>query len=231
MPSAGALRAGRAVIEVGLLTKGVQVGLRALQSQLRNTASSFSRLGKSFSFGGGGMGGFAGLRNLFIGSAAATAAAWPVKLAAGLEVASAQMGTFMSNEQAARDLLIDLQKFSAVAGVPAEALSQAAAMMLRFGVAEEQVGVHTKALAVLAAGSAEEFEKLSLAFSQVASAGRLQGEELRQLKNTAFNPIREIAEITGETMDEVRLRMEAGAISFQEVANALQHTVGPSGGR
>lgn len=204
---------------------GALVGTSArFAANLRNVGQSLTSIG---TFGAGG--GYAGLRNLFIGSAAAAGAAYPIKLAANLEVATAQLATFMSSEQAARDLLLDMQKFSAVSLVSFEALSQSTAMMLRFGVAEEQAGMHTKALAVLAAGSADEFDKLSLAFAQVASAGKLQGEEMRQFKNTAFNPIREIAERTGETMDDVRKRMEAGEISFQEVANALQATVGPGG--
>jgi len=223
--SARALRAGKAIIECSLLVKPVFTQLRALQTRVQSVGKSFARIG-TFGVAGGG---FAGLRNLFIGSAAATAAAWPVKLAANLEMATAQLGTFMSSEQAARDLLIELQKFSAVSLVPFEALAQSAAMLTRFGVAEEQVGAHTKALAVLAAGNADEFDKLALAFAQVASAGKLQGEEMRQFKNTAFNPIREIAEKTGETMDQVRQRMEAGGISFQEVANILQSVVGPAG--
>lgn len=225
MPSAAALRAGRAVIELTLLSKGVTQGLRRVQEQAKKTSASFTKIGTF----GISTGGFAGLRNLFLGSTAVAAATWPIKFAANLEIATAQLSTFTSSEQMARDMLLDLQKFSAVSLVPFEELAKSSAMLLRFGVAEEQVGVHTKALAVLAAGNADEFDKLSLAFAQVASAGRLQGEEMRQFKNTAFNPIREIAERTGESMDEVRTRMEAGAVSFQEVANVLQAATGPGG--
>ena len=73
----------------------------------------------------------------------------------------------------------------------------------------------------LAGGSTEEFQAMALAFSQVGSAGRLQGEEMRQFKNTAFNPLREIAERTGESLDEVKDRMEAAGVPFEEVYNAL----------
>lgn len=209
--------------------KLVENQLKSLQNRLNQMGRTFVRVGSLGLFGGGGMGVLTGLRNIFVAGKAAQAVTWPVKLAANLEMAAAQLGTFTSNEQVARDMLLNLQKFSGVSMVSAESLSSAAAMLIRFGVAEEQVVPHTKALAVMAAGSAEEFDKLALAFAQVASAGKLQGEELRQLKNTSFNPIREIAERTGESMDEVRLRMEAGKISFQEVANALQAAVGPGG--
>lgn len=224
---ARALRAGKAVIELGLLVKPVEKQLKNLQNRLTQIGRSFVRIGSFGMFGGGG--GFAALRNLFVGSAAAAALAYPIKLAANLELATAQLSTFTDSEESAGDILKDLQKFSGSAMIPFSNLADAAGMLIRFGVAQRQVAMHSKAMAVISAGNADEFDKLALAFAQVASAGRLQGEELRQLKNTAFNPIREIAERTGETMDEVRVRMEAGQISFQEVANALQAAVGPGG--
>ena len=169
------------------------------------------------------------LRNIFVGSAVAGAVAWPVKMAADIEVAAAQLGVFVGGVDVARKMLMELQEFSSVSMVPFESLSRTAALLVRYGQSASDATKNTEALAVLAAGDAEEFEKLALAFAQVGNAGRLQGEEMRQFKNTAFNPLREIAERTGETMDEVKTRMEAGTISFAEVASALQATVGPAG--
>lgn len=223
---ARALRAGKAVIEVGLLVKPVERQLRALQARVQAVGQKFASIG-TFGVSGGG---FAGLRNLFIGSLATEALLYPVKLASNIELAAAQMSTFTGDAGMARDMLVELQKFSAVAFVPAEQLSAAAAMMLRYGDAQESVLDDTKALAVIAAGNTDEFEKLSLAYTQVASAGRLQGEEMRQFKNTAFNPIREIAERTGESMLEVKKRMEAGEIAFAEVQSVLRAAV-TEGGR
>lgn len=225
--SARALRAGKAVIELSLLTKPVERGLRELQARVRGIGQSFTRLGTFGAFGGGG--GFAGLRNLFVGSAATAGLLWPVKLAANMEIASAQLGVFVGGADNARAMLLELQEFSSVSMIPNQELATGVALLARFGISAEQVVQQTKALAVVAGGNTEEFQKLSLAFAQVASAGKLQGEELRQLKNTAFNPLREIAEHTGETMDQVRLRMEAGTVSFDEVAAALVRLVSKGG--
>lgn len=224
--SARALRAGRAIIELSLLTGPVEKGLRSLQTKVATISKSFSRLG---AFGGIGGGGLAGLRNLFVGSAATAALAWPVKLAANIEVAAAQLGVFVGGVDRARQMLMELQEFSAISMVDFESLSRTAALLVRYGQSADDATRNTEALAVLAAGDADEFDKLALAFAQVGSAGRLQGEEMRQFKNTAFNPLREIAQRTGETMDQVKQRMEAGGISFNEVANSLRAAVGPAG--
>lgn len=227
--SARGLRAGRAVIEIGLVGIGVvEKGLNGLERSARRVGQSISRIGGGA--GGGGLtDGFSGLRNLFVGSMATEALLYPIKLASNIELASAQMAVFTGGAGVARDMMIELQKFSAVSFIPSENLSAGAAMMIRYGIAQSRVVADTKALAVVAGGSVEEFDKLTLAYAQVASAGRLQGEEMRQFKNTAFNPLREIAAQTGETMLVVRKRMEAGQISFEEVANALQHATGAGG--
>ena len=223
--SARALRAGRAIIELSLLTGPVDKGLRSLQAKAARVGQQFSKLGQL----GIGTGGLASLRNLFVGSAASAALAWPVKMAGDLEVAAAQLGVFVGGADVARRMLAELQEFSDISMLPFEDLSKTAALLVRYGQTAEEATKNTEALAVLAAGDTDEFQKLALAFAQVGSAGRLQGEEMRQFKNTAFNPLREIAERTGESMEQVKKRMEAGGISFAEVANALQMSVGPAG--
>lgn len=224
--SAGGLRAGRAVIELGLVgAKGVETVLNNLQKRVGVIGQKISGIGSA----SGMTDGFSGLRNLFVGSMATDALLYPIKLASNIELASAQLSVFTGDAGTAKDMMIELQKFSAVAFIPAEQLGTAAAMLIRYGVAQNRVVADTKAMAVVAGGSTDEFEKLSLAYAQVASAGRLQGEEMRQFKNTAFNPLREIAQRTGETMLQVKKRMEDGKVSFEEVANALQGATGAGG--
>lgn len=224
--SARGLRAGKAVIELGLTGVGmVEKGLKNLESRVQRVAQSISNIGSAAGVGDG----FAGIRNLLVGSIATDALLYPIKLASNIELASAQMSVFTGDAGAAKKMMLELQKFSAVSFIPAEQLGGAAAMMTRYGIAQNRVVADTKALAVIAGGSTDEFEKLALAYAQVASAGRLQGEEMRQFKNTAFNPLREIAQRTGETMLQVKTRMEAGKVSFEEVANALQATTSAGG--
>lgn len=223
--SARALRAGRAIIELGLDSTKVEKGLKDLQARVKSIGGTLARFG-SFGIIGGGLG---GLRNLFVGSAATAALAFPVKMAGNLELTAAQLAVFVGGIDVANKMLAELQAFSADSMMPFEGLSRTAALLVRYGQSADQATKNTEALAVLAAGDSDEFEKLALAFAQVGSAGRLQGEEMRQFKNTAFNPLREIAERTGETMDEVKKRMEAGGVSFDEVSSALQAAVGPAG--
>src|SRR5262245_47361150 len=130
--SANALRAGKAIIELGLDSRKAEKGLVEMQRHLRDRFKALSgSLTKFGSFGiiGGGLG---GLRNLFVGSAVTAALAFPVKLAANLEVAAAQLGVFVGGADKAKAILADLLRFSDVAMLPFDELSTTVSMLAKY---------------------------------------------------------------------------------------------------
>jgi tape measure domain-containing protein len=70
-------------------------------------------------------------------------------------------------------------------------------------------------------GNNERFKNLALAFSQMSAAGRLMGQDVLQMINAGFNPLQQISKTTGESMIELKKRMEDGGISTQEVRQAF----------
>lgn len=238
-------RFGEAVFTISLNEDQVRRALGKLEGRItrfgRQAAAGFqraaagvaafgrtlTRIGSLGFLGGRGPAGL--ITGAFAGFGAGAALTYPIRLAANIEIAAAQLGVFAGGMENARSLLFDLQRFSAKAFIPPEALAENTALLLKYGVGVEAAVKSSKALATVSAGSADELSKLSLAFAQVASTGHLTGEEVRQFKNTAFNPLTEIAEETGETFQQLRERMEAGRIGFDEVAAALDRAVGPGG--
>ncbi len=86
-----------------------------------------------------------------------------------------------------------------------------------------------KQLGDASGGNAERFKALSLVFGQVSANGRLMGGDVLQMVNAGFNPLTEIAKLTGESMVDLRKRMEAGGISIAEVERAFASATGPGG--
>src|SRR5690606_21925173 len=108
-------------------------------------------------------------------------------------------------------------------------LQSAARTMLAFGVASDQVLPSLRMLGDVAGGDAEKLRLLSLAFGQIASAGRLTGQDLLQLINAGFNPLQEISEATGMSMSDLRDEMAKGNITFEMVVAAFQRATGEGG--
>lgn len=101
--------------------------------------------------------------------------------------------------------------------------------LLQFGVDASEVVPIISMLGDVAAGDSEKLSRLAVVFGQVSAAGRLTGGDVLQMINNGFNPLQQIAQTTGESMVELRKRMEAGGISSQEVAAAFQAATSAGG--
>ena len=101
-------------------------------------------------------------------------------------------------------------------------LQNAAQTMLNFGVAEEKVLGYMQQLGDIAAGDKQKFQSLALVFGQVASAGKLSGQDLLQFINAGFNPLKELQAMTGKSYADLQDAMSKGQISADMVAAAMQ---------
>ena len=101
-------------------------------------------------------------------------------------------------------------------------LIEAQKTMMSFGLSSEFAFGKLKNIGDIAMGDAQKMQSLSLAFAQATSAGKLQGQDLMQMINAGFNPLRVISERTGESMAQLKERMSKGSISAQELAQAFE---------
>lgn len=101
--------------------------------------------------------------------------------------------------------------------------------MMGFGIGAEKVVDNLKMLGEVSMGDADRLERLTLAFSQVQSAGKLMGQDLLQFINAGFNPLQTISKNTGISMADLKKKMEEGAISADMVTQAFKSATGQGG--
>jgi tape measure domain-containing protein len=140
-----------------------------------------------------------------------------------------QFETFTGSAEVAAGLMANIREFTAATPVTFGAAQQSVRTLLQYGVAQDEVIDRLKQLGDISGGSTEALQRLALAFGQITANTRLQGQELRQLIEAGFNPLAVISETTGETMMQLRQRMSDGALSAQEVADALQAATSEGG--
>lgn len=126
----------------------------------------------------------------------------------------------MAGAQAGNKLYGDLTKY-AQDSIFGNELYQNAQTMLAFGGAAKDVMPDLKMLGDISMGNKEKLQSLTLAFSQIRSAGRLMGQDLLQLVNAGFNPLQIISEKTGKSMADLKKLVEKGAVSFDMVKQAF----------
>jgi tape measure domain-containing protein len=152
-----------------------------------------------------------------------------LQTAAELEQISVSFEVFTGNAEVAKNMLGELKAQALSSPMQFQDIAKGAQTLMQYGINAEQVVPITKMLGDISSGNADKFSRLSLAFGQVNAAGRLMGQEARQMINAGFNPLQAISDKTGQSMAVLTQRMHDGQISVREVAQAFIYATSEGG--
>ena len=146
-----------------------------------------------------------------------------VKYNAELESYTANLTTLLGgNKKQAEELLNTLKETAKTTPYETSNLVKATQTMMSFGISADNAKKYLNQIGDISMGNSEKLAGLTLAFSQVQSAGRLTGQDLLQMINQGFNPLNIISKETGESMSSLKERMAEGGVSAEEVAHAFE---------
>lgn len=144
-----------------------------------------------------------------------------IKLAMDMEQTLAVFETLLGSEKNAQKMVADIQKLAAETPLTTKGLVDNAKLLLNFGYNSEKIIPALRMLGDIAGGNQQRFDSLALAFAQVQSQGKLMGQDLLQMVNAGFNPLKIISEQTGESMARLKDKMSKGKISFEMIEKAM----------
>ena len=150
-------------------------------------------------------------------------------VAASAEQTAVAFEVMLGSGERARKMLSDIYELGKASPFRATDFQQAGKTLMQFGIEAEQVVPILSMLGDVSAGDSEKLSRLSMVFGQMSAAGRLMGQDLLQFINAGFNPLQQISAKTGETMLELKKRMEAGGVSAAEVAQAFTEATSEGG--
>jgi tape measure domain-containing protein len=185
--------------------------------------------------GAGGGGGFSlaslafssGLGNLasnaFTGltSAAYNATAAMFRYSAQTQAALVDFEVLLGSAKQAQPLVAEMTSLAARTPLSLGQVTEVTRMLVSFGRSAADALDEVRMLGDISGGEAERMKRMALAFGQVATKGRLMGQEVLQLTENGFNPLAEISKLTGESIADLSKRMEDGGISFDEFRKAV----------
>lgn len=217
--------------EIDLLSSKLNELSRATSIQTASVAGNTKNMASSMSFSFGtitralaGAGIVIGIQQIGV------ALKEMIGATAEMETVRTTFRVFTGSVETADQVLSQLKKSALESPLNFQDFVQGARTLMGYGVTADQVTGIVKQLGDISGGSADRFQRLSLAFGQVVGAGRLMGQEARQMINAGFNPLQFIAEKTGKSMAQLSTEMKNGQISVQDVADAFK-TATSEGGR
>ena len=190
----------------------------SIRGDTRLDASGFSSgLSK---LGSVAMKGFTAIGSASVAAISAIATAG-VTYNASMEQYQTAFTTMLGSADAADTLTDSLKKLAAQTPLAMTDLADASKTLLAFGTTADALPGTLKQLGDVALGDAEKLGTMATAFGRIQSNGRASMEEINMMIDQGFNPLNIIAEKTGETMEQVRDRVSAGAVSFEEISDAI----------
>lgn len=216
----------------GNVVNVAQQASRQLDEIFRKATSTGSRLREAFSFSNFksslmSLPGMEFLTNPYTLISAGVGAV--TALGAQAEQTSVAFTTLVGSEEKAAGILKEINDFAAKTPYGNLDLIDNAKTMLNFGVQADKVNGYLRQLGDIAAGDKNKLGSLSLVFGQVASAGKMSGQDLLQFINAGFNPLKELEKMTGKTYAELQDMMSKGQIGFDAVAAAINHATSAGG--
>ena len=217
MPDVGEVR-----YKAAIDTNGIDQDIGKTEGKLSALKGTFGKIGSA------GITAIKGIGTAFLGltSAAATGIAAVAKM--GLEYNSQMQSyetafaTMLGDAEKAQALTDNLKTLAAKTPLAMADLADASKILLAFGSSAKELPDQLKRLGDVAQGDAQKLGTMATAFGRIQSNGYASLEEINMMIDQGFNPLNIIAEQTGETMAEVRDRVSAGEVSFEELSKALQ---------
>lgn len=202
---------------------GLSSAIAKAEADIKKFTSFASKQASNVAFNGPSVG------QLFAGVGAAAGLKSVVDLSTKAEQAAISFEVLTGSAGKAEKMIKELRDLGASTPLNFAGLQENAKVMLGFGIAVENILPDLRTLGDITGGDAFKMERLTLAFSQSAAAGRLMGQDLLQMVNAGFNPLQIISEKTGVSMSDLRKKMEEGAISFEQVRQAFKDATSDGG--
>lgn len=157
-------------------------------------------------------------------------------VSAGLEYNQAMEG-YVTNfttmlggsAEAANGMVGSLQKLASATPLVMSDLAGGAQTLLAFGVVSDDVSGTLQRLGDISLGNADKMQSLARAYGKATAQGKLTGETVQMMIDAGWNPLIDICDQTGESMEDVQKRMAAGSISAEELTQAVNHATDAGG--
>lgn len=152
-----------------------------------------------------------------------------VKYNATMESYSTSFETMTGSAEKASETMDKLKDLGAKTPFEFEDLASATQLLMNYGFTADGAVDSMMMLGDIAQGDAEKMQRVAMAYGQMSSAGKVSLEDVKQMIEAGFNPLQEISESTGESMESLYQRISDGTLSVEEITAAMERSTSEGG--
>lgn len=152
-----------------------------------------------------------------------------VKYNASIEQYETSFETMTGSAEEAADIVARLNKIGAETPFEFTDLADTTNMLMQFGFTADEAIDSMQMLGDISQGSADKMGSISRAYAKMRSSQKVTLEDINMMIDAGFNPLQEISDQTGESMQSLYDRISAGSMSVDEVTQAMQRATSEGG--
>ena len=156
-------------------------------------------------------------------------AAIGVKYTATMETYATSFEVMTGSAEKAAEVVDELKDIAASTPFEMPELAETTQLLMNYGFTADDALDKMTMLGDISQGSADKMNRIATAYGQMSSAGKVSLEDVKQMIEAGFNPLQEISESTGESMESLYDRISAGTISVDEITASMQRSTSEGG--
>lgn len=152
-----------------------------------------------------------------------------VKYNATIEQYQTSFEVMTGSAEKAAEVVDRLKKLGAETPFEMPQLAEVTQLLMNYGFTADEAIDRMQMLGDISQGSADKMSRIAMAYGQMSSAGKVQLEDIKQMIEAGFNPLQEISESTGESMDSLYDRISNGTLAVDEITASMQRATSEGG--
>lgn len=152
-----------------------------------------------------------------------------VKYNAEVEQLQTSFKVMTGSADKAANVMERLRKLGATTPFATKDLASATQLLMQYGFNADDAINRMSMLGDIAQGSTDKMMRIAAAYGQMNATGKVSLEDVKQMIEAGFNPLLEISEKTGESMESLYERISKGTMSFSEITDAMRSATSEGG--
>lgn len=164
-----------------------------------------------------------------VATAMGTGIALGVKYNASIEQYQTSFEVMTGSADKAAEVIERLKKVGAETPFELPELADTTQLLMNYGFTADDAMDKMMMLGDISQGSADKMSRIATAYGQMSSAGKVSLEDVKQMIEAGFNPLQEISESTGESMESLYKRISKGTLSVDEITASMERVTSEGG--
>lgn len=209
-----ALKVGELFATINLDDKGFNKGLKAAHTALNGLKTALK--GVTWATG-------------IMGAAWSAVGATSLKYNANIEQLQTSFEVMTGSAEEGAKVLERVRKLGAETPFETEGLAETVQLLMSYNLTGDKAIDVMKMLGDVAQGDQEKLFRIATAYGQMSSASKVMLEDIRQMIEAGFNPLAEISQTTGESMESLYKRISKGKVTVDEITASMERSTSAGG--